>query len=135
MTHELRTRRILDRVAASNSVSQRSLSRELGIALGLTNLLLRRLAAKGWIRIIRFRPNRVGYILTPAGLVQKARLSRAYLLNSLRFYTEARDRVQHRFEDMVGQSGAGATQSIVFYGSGEIAEVAWLCLQRTKLQL
>jgi DNA-binding MarR family transcriptional regulator len=50
--------------------SQRSLSRDMGIALGLTNLIIRRLVHKGWVRIIRIKPNRVRYLLTPAGIAE-----------------------------------------------------------------
>jgi ribosomal protein S25 len=44
-SHDL-DHRILHEVAAGRGVSQRSLARDLGVALGLTNLLLRRLARK-----------------------------------------------------------------------------------------
>jgi hypothetical protein len=42
----------------------------MGIALGLTNLLVRRLVHKGWVRIIRIKLNRVRYLLTPAGIAE-----------------------------------------------------------------
>jgi hypothetical protein len=132
--HSAYTRRILDRVAQEAPVSQRSLSQELGIALGLTNLLLRRLAANGWIRIVRLRPNHARYLLTPAGLVQKARLSRDYFLHTVRFYGEARDRVQQQLAQ-IGHASATEPASIVLYGAGELAEVGWICVQRTSLRL
>jgi len=135
LTHELQTRRILEKVAASNTMSQRSLSRELGIALGLTNLLIRRLIAKGWIRIIRVRPNHVRYVVTPSGFAQQARLSKDYFLHSVRFYAEARDRVQKKFAEMVAQSSPIGRPAVVFYGAGEVAEVAYVCAQRTSLRL
>ena len=135
MTHHVHTRRILDKLAEGDAVSQRSLSRDLGIALGLTNLLLRRLVAKGSIRVVRLRPNHVRYVLTPAGLAQKARLSRDNFLRSVRFYTEARDRVQQRFAEIEQDSHGDEVCSVVFYGAGEIAEVGWLCAQRTRLRL
>jgi len=46
-THEVHLLRILDAVESESHVSQRSLSAELGIALGLTNLLVKRLVTKG----------------------------------------------------------------------------------------
>ena len=44
--------------------------RDMGIALGLINLLVRRLVRKGWVRIIRIKPNRVRYLLTPVGIAE-----------------------------------------------------------------
>jgi hypothetical protein len=128
---------------ADDRVSQRSLSRDLGIALGLTNLLVRRLVHKGWVRIIRIKPNRVRYLLTPAGIAEKARMSRAALQNSMRFYVDARDRIRERFAtlsrelsgDGCGFDDSPSAKRIVFYGAGEVAEVGYICLHGTDLQL
>ena len=70
----------------------------LGLLGPSSTWLLRRLVAKGWIRIVRLRPNRLRYVLTPAGLAQKARLSRDYFLHSVRFYREARTTATLRLE-------------------------------------
>jgi len=142
-SHDQYTHQILTEIEAGKSVSQRSLSRDLGIALGLTNLLVRRLVRKGWVRIIRIKRNRVLYFLTPAGIAEKASMSRAALQNSIRFYAQARDRIRERFAalsaelpgDGRGPDGLPTGKSIVFYGSGEVAEVGYICLQGTDLQL
>ena len=142
-SHDQYTHHILSEIEAGKRISQRSLSRELGIALGLTNLLVRRLVREGWVRIIRIKPNRVRYLLTPAGIAEKARMSRAALQNSIRFYVEARDRIRERFAvlssvwpgDGHGSEGDSIEKRIVFYGSGELAEIGYICLQGTDLQL
>lgn len=136
------THRILSEIEAGKEVTQRYLARELGIALGLANLLIRHLVSRGWVRIIRIKPNRVRYLLTPSGIAEKARMSRAALQNSIRFYTEARDRIRDRFAILSagwqhgsrGSDGA-AEKRIAFYGSGELAEIGFICLQGTDLSL
>jgi hypothetical protein len=95
------------------------------------------------VRIIRIKPNRVRYLLTPAGITEKARMSRAALQNSIRFYVDARDRIRERFatlsRELPGDGhGSGddlAAKPIVFYGSGEVAEIGYICLRGTDLQL
>jgi DNA-binding MarR family transcriptional regulator len=142
-SHDQHTHRILTEIEADNRVSQRSLSRDMGIALGLTNLLVRHLVRKGWVRIIRIKPNRVRYLLTPAGMAEKARMSRVALQNSIRFYVEARDRIRERFAalsselagDHDGSDDSSAAKRIVFYGDGEVAEIGYICLHGTDLQL
>jgi len=142
-SHEHHAHQILSEIEAGKRISQRSLARELGIALGLTNLLVRHLVHRGWIRIIRIKPNRVRYMLTPAGMAEKARMSRAALQNSMRFYAEARDRIRERFAalsdilsgDGYGPEGNSREKHIVFYGSGELAEIGYICLQGTDLRL
>jgi DNA-binding MarR family transcriptional regulator len=128
---EEHSRRILASFESDHGISQRSLSRELGIALGLTNLLVKRLVRKGWVRIVQIKPNRVKYLITPAGIAEKARMSRAYLESSVEYYKDARDRVQEQFASL----SIGRSARIVFYGAGEVAEIGYICLGETDLHL
>ena len=137
--HEHHSRRILDAFASDLGVSQRSLARELGIALGLTNLLIKRLVRKGWVRVIHIKPNRVRYLITPAGIAEKSRISRAYFEASVKFYRQTRDHIQKQFSVLsAGWQNAGTLglpKRIVFYGAGEVAEIGYICLVDTDLQL
>lgn len=129
-------RGILLAIEADESVSQRHLSQRLGMALGLTNLLVRRIVAKGWIKVVQTRPNRVRYLLTPAGIAAKGRLTREYLASSLTFYAEARERIRERFAELSWElDAAGGSKRIVFLGAGEFAEIGYVSLQETDLQL
>jgi hypothetical protein len=135
-SHDQHTHRLLSEIEAGTHVSQRSLARSLGIALGLTNLLIRKLVRKGWVRMIQIKPHRVSYLLTPTGIAEKARMSRDSLQYSLRFYSEARQRVAARFAALSAEWPANCSHKpIVFFGTGEIAEVGYVCLQETDLQL
>jgi hypothetical protein len=142
--HDQYTHRILNEIqAAGDRVSQRSLSREIGIALGLTNLLVRSLVRKGLVRIVRIKPNRVKYLLTAAGITEKTRISRLALQNSIRFYVDARERIRERFEalsneirrDRNGAADNPEMKPIVFYGTDEVAEIGYICLRGTDLKL
>ena len=132
----LHEHRILKHLENGNRVTQRDLSRQLGIALGLTNLLIRRLAKKGWIRISRVQPNCILYLITPAGISAKAQLTRDYVRESVRFYRQTRDRIGEQLSELsAALSASEAHPPVVFYGTCEVAEIAYLCLQSTTLQL
>jgi DNA-binding MarR family transcriptional regulator len=139
--HDQYAHHILSEIEAGHPISQRSLASSLGIALGMTNLLLRRLVRKGWVRVSHIRPNRVGYFLTPTGMAEKARMSRGYFQDSVRLYASARDRIRHSFEELSRSWPAGASdpatnvKRIMFLGTGEAAEIAYVCLQETDLEL
>lgn len=137
--HEQHYRRIFDLLEAKPEVSQRSLAAELGIALGLTNLLVRRLVRKGWVRVTQIKPHRVRYFITPAGIKEKARVSRAYFDSSLEFYRHTRSRIRQRFAELAVAAAARPTPvrrpRLVFYGAGEAAEIAFVCLLETNLEL
>jgi DNA-binding MarR family transcriptional regulator len=135
-SHGRHVRGILLEIEANDGVSQRHLSQRLGMALGLTNLLLRRIVAKGWVKVVHIRPNRVRYLLTPAGLAAKARLTREYIASSVLFYADARERIRERFAELSGElEEAGGTKRIAFFGAGEISEIGYVSLQETDLEL
>jgi hypothetical protein len=137
--HEHHSRRILEAVESDHGVSQRSLAKSLGIALGLTNLLIRNLVRRGWLRVIHVKPNRVSYLITPAGIAEKARMSRAYFESNVQFYRRTRDRIQQQFSVLSaswpGDGATGLPKRIVFYGAGEVAEIGYICLSGTDLEL
>jgi hypothetical protein len=131
-------RTILEQVASGKHISQRSLARESGIALGLANLLVRRMARRGWVRMVRLRPNRIRYLITPAGAAEIARRSRAHLADSMSSYAQARDRIAQRLCTLSAEwcnRGADDRKRIVFLGGGEEAEIGYVCLQQTDLEL
>ena len=66
---------MLEAVAGNERITQRTLARRLGIAVGLTNLYLKRLARKGFIKFVNVRPNRIVYLVTPKGIAEKTRLT------------------------------------------------------------
>jgi len=85
---------LLEVLAEEPEVRQVDLATRLGVAAGTVNWLLKRLAAKGWIKIRRIGRWRWSYILTPKGLAEKARLTQQYLNYSMRMYRQARQKAR-----------------------------------------
>ncbi len=77
---------LLNAVHENNSLTQRSIAQELGIALGLTNAYVKRCVKKGFIKVRQIPRNRYAYYLTPQGFAEKSRLSAEYLSQSVRFF-------------------------------------------------
>ena len=122
---------LLNEVERDAGVTQRSLATKLGIALGLTNLYLKRLARKGHIKITTIPSHRIKYLLTPRGMAEKSRLTYAYMQYSLTYYREMRQRLKQVLTEL---SQAGAKR-VVVYGTGELAELAYLTLREMDLTL
>ena len=114
---------LLDAVEANSDVSQRSLARELGIALGLTNAYLKRCIRRGWIKASQAPANRYAYYVTPKGLTEKGRLTTRYLAQSLHFYRRARNEL----DDMLTHCSKHGWRRIALIGISELAEIALLC--------
>ena len=116
------TLQLLNAIEENQSVSQRSLSSRLGIAIGLTNAYVRRCMNKGWIKMKRAPARRYVYYLTPQGFAEKSRLTARYLSSSLLFFREARAQCQEALE-LCRRRG---WRRVALYGTGDLAEIATL---------
>lgn len=122
---------LLTEVERDGAITQRSLATKLGVALGLTNLYLKRLARKGYIKITTIPSQRVRYLLTPQGFAEKSRLTYAYMQYSLSHYRDMRARLRETLS-FAAQRGM---KRVVIYGTGELAEMAYLSLREMHLTL
>ena len=123
---------LLHEVAQTAYVTQRDLGKRTRLALGLINLRLHRLYAKGLLKIIvEEDKKRVCYLLTPQGLSEKQRLGSEYLEFSLEYYGQVR-----RFlREQLLQLAERGLHRVVLFGAGEIAEVVYLTIQEVGLTL
>ena len=75
--------RVLRLLQDNPQITQRELSQKLGVSLGATNYVLRALLDKGAIKIQNFQASRkklsYAYLLTPTGILEKARLTTQFL--------------------------------------------------------
>jgi EPS-associated MarR family transcriptional regulator len=75
--------RVLRLLQENPDLTQRELAQRLGVSVGGLNYCLKALIEKGWIKMHNFSHSRqklgYAYILTPQGLVEKARLTGSFL--------------------------------------------------------
>jgi len=119
---EALTLEILDTVQRNEQLSQRHLSRQLGVALGLANSYLKRCVRKGWVKVTQAPANRYLYYLTPTGFAEKSRLTAEYLSTSLGFYREAGNSCARLLDQCV----TNQWQGILLCGVSDLAEIATL---------
>jgi len=128
---ELRTLKILEAVEQEEAPSQRELARRLNVSLGLVNAFVKRLVNKGYFKVTTIPKNRVRYILTPKGAAEKTRLTYHYIQHSLVFYKEARQKLRNLFFEFE----KNGVKKIAFYGTGDLAEIAYVSLQGLDISL
>ncbi len=122
---------LLDEISKGMPLSQRDMSRKLNLALGLVNSYLKNLVAKGYVTVKAIPARRYAYYLTPKGFAEKTRLSYQLLKDYTRIYRETRGNLKRLFEEMKESN----VKKLVFAGADEIAEIAYITLQETDLQL
>jgi FlaA1/EpsC-like NDP-sugar epimerase len=130
-------RRVLQAIAAGQRVTQRSLSSELGVALGMTNLLVRRVVGKGYVKVAGAGTRHIRYLMTAAGWRALARATRQHLENTVHLYTQTREQIRSSLSAISERCDVDAAgqKRIVFYGAGDVAEIAYASLQSTDLRL
>jgi hypothetical protein len=128
-TEAHRDLQLLEAVEQNARVTQRGLASQMGIALGLTNVYIRRLVRKGCIKCVNVQSNRIAYLITPRGLAEKARLTYEFMQYSLHLYKDVR-----RHLHAVLRECAADGQRLAIYGSGEAAELAYLSLKELGIE-
>src|SRR4030043_1810820 len=128
---EIRELNLLQELEKNPIVSQRELSHKFGIALGVTNACLKRMARKGLIRIRGLEHRRIGYYLTPKGFVEKSKLTFHLVSGIVQHYAELKQVIGERLLEMQREG----MKRIVFYGVSDEMEVAYITLQGVALKL
>jgi len=84
------------------NLTQRQLSKELGISLGKVNYCLQSLIQKGFVKIHNFKNSKhkiqYSYLLTPTGIEEKTKLTIAFLKAKTKEY-EALKKEAQRIEN------------------------------------
>ncbi|MBI3318711.1 MAG: winged helix-turn-helix transcriptional regulator [Candidatus Omnitrophica bacterium] len=126
-----RDMQLLHEIALTPHATQRDLSKRVGVALGLTNLMLRRLSNKGHIKIRNAKGRRIRYLITPQGILEKSRLTVEFIQYSLHLYRGIR---RYLIEQLSDQQKLGRGR-ILLWGTDELAEIATLTIQGMGLEL
>ena len=121
---------LLSEIEKNPSCTQRGLSQDLGIALGLMNQYVKRCVSKGWVRASQVSPRRMTYFLTPEGFLEKSQMVRDYLAGSLSFFRDAKGQCEEVFAFCETQGW----QNIALVGAGDLAEIAHLVSQAMNIE-
>jgi len=122
---------LLQEVTRTPHATQRELSQRIGVALGLTNLMLRRLVNKGYIKIKGTKYRRIRYLITPKGILEKSRLTYEFVQASLQLYS----RVRQFWREQLAALAQAGDRRILLYGTGELTEIVYLTIREMGLEL
>lgn len=122
---------LLECIAESPNISQRKLSKKLGLALGLTNSYLKKCIAYGLVKIEQIPANCYLYYLTPKGFAEKSRLMSNYLTDSMRIFREIRAECMKFYASF----DVTYTQKLAIIGSNDLSEVARLVAKNYNVQV
>jgi DNA-binding MarR family transcriptional regulator len=118
---------LLEQIEHDPDVTQASLATRLGVAVGTVNWHLKRLIAKGYVKVKRAERRKLRYIITPEGIALRARLTVDYIEQSMLLYRNTRQRVV----DLLGEVKRAGYSAVRLAGDGDIADICRLtCLEQ-----
>ena len=124
---ELRELTLLEQIESDPDVNQSTLATQLGVAVGTVNWHLKRLIAKGAVKVARAERKKLRYIITPEGLALRARLAVNYVENSFSVYRRTRQRVK----DHLAKVRKAGFEQVRITGSGDVADICKLtCMEQ-----
>jgi len=127
----MRDLQLLGEIEQNPKVSQRELSHKFGIALGVTNACIKRMARRGLIRLKGFPPRRIAYYLTPKGFAEKSKLMVHFFFYNIQHYAEMKKVISKRLLEMQEDG----VKRVAFCGVSDEMEVAYITLQGSDMKL
>jgi len=128
---DIRELAILEKLENNGHLTQRDLSKEVGIALGLVNHLLKKMVTKGWIKIKNIDAKKIRYLITPEGAREKSSLLYKRVESTIHFYLDAKRVIKEKVEHLKGDG----VKSVSIYGINHISEVLFIVLKELGLEL
>ena len=122
---------VLEAIDSKKSITQRSISKALDMALGLVNSYLKRCVKKGFIKIQQAPKNRYLYYLTPRGFSEKTKLTAEFLTSSFTFFRKSRDQI----EEILDNCNKKNWKRILLFGNSELAEITSLYSKNHEVQI
>jgi DNA-binding MarR family transcriptional regulator len=118
---------LLEKIEFDPDITQANLAAHLGVAVGTVNWHLKRLVAKGYVKVKRAQRRKLRYIITPEGIAFRARLTVNYIEQSMHLYRLVRERVR---EALIEIKMAGYN-TVRIQGDGDIADICRLtCIEQ-----
>ncbi len=108
--------KVIKLIEQDPEISQRELSRQLGVSLGKVNYCLHALIDKGWVKARNFKnsQNKLAYryLLTPQGVHQKTVVAASFLKRKLVEYEQLQREIEALRQDVaqVAEKGKRASE-------------------------
>lgn len=117
--------KIIDEIGKDLNTTQRKISHQIGLSLGMTNIIMKRLIAKGYVKVKGLDRRRVQYILTPRGFAEKVRKTHRYLLRSI----DTLRKVKEKIQDTVLEYYERGEKNFTILGKGEFVDIVEISLR------
>lgn len=120
---------VITELSNNHLPDQRTIARKLGISLGLTNLIIKRLVKIGYIKFKQLNRRKIQYLLTPEGFAEKAKKSYNYTLKTVNALTLLREKIQK----LIVEKYKSGIRDFLIVGDGELADLTEITFRKLSL--
>jgi DNA-binding MarR family transcriptional regulator len=110
---------LLNEIAQDSLVTQANLSERLGIAVGSVNWYIKRLIARGWVKVSHLDRTRLKYDITPTGMKVFTQRAMLYARDSLKVYGDYRQKAKA----LVMELKQAGIQQVYLDGEDEMIDI------------
>ncbi|OGS18140.1 MAG: hypothetical protein A3J83_07405 [Elusimicrobia bacterium RIFOXYA2_FULL_40_6] len=108
---------------------QRMIASRAGISLGLTNLIIKRLLANGYIKATQLDRKKIQYTLTPKGFSKKTRKSYNYTIKTVSLIKQFKE----KFQKLIMKNYKEGMDTFEIAGNNELADILEIAVNSISL--
>lgn len=90
----------MSEIAENENLTQRELSKKLGVSVSTVNVLMNKMIKEGLIKMTQVSQKQVLYMLTPAGMMEKAKKTVSYLKIHYRAIYQTKEKIKSTLENL-----------------------------------
>jgi DNA-binding MarR family transcriptional regulator len=110
---------VLAHIYEHQETSQRHISEDIGLSLGAVNLLIKKMARKGLLKVEKLNSRTMRYILTPQGMKEKTKLTYQFIRSS---YHQILN-ITNAVETLISETQTNnSTNEVILYGPADEVE-------------
>ena len=125
---------VLSQLQQNESAKQRDIAHAIGLSLGMTNSILKRLVTKGLLTMRKINSRNIHYLVTPEGIDMIARRSYRYLRRTVGHVVRYKERLLEVFRQAALPPPEGkGVKTVVLVGESDLDFVVEWCAEKAGL--
>jgi len=116
---------IIKQISENPQLNQRTIAQKTGLSLGLVNLIIKKLAKTGYIKIKMLNGKKIEYILTPKGFSEKIKKTYNYVLKTINYFSNATERIKQ----IILQEHKNGKKEFYILADDEIYKIIEFCFK------
>jgi len=120
---------IIKQISENSQLNQRTIAQKTGLSLGLVNLIIKKLAKTGYIKIKMLNGKKIEYILTPKGFSEKIKKTYNYVLKTINYFSNTTERIKQ----IILQEHKNGKKEFYILADDEIYKIIEFCFKNLSI--